>query len=52
MKNKIVMMMAAMMVCASFVSCDSETVTAGIYTDKQSMIALNGMTLPPLTNTE
>lgn len=39
MKKKIVMMMAAMMVCASFVSCDSETVTAGIYTDKQSTIA-------------
>lgn len=39
MKKKIVMMMAAMMVCASFVSCDSETVTAGTYTDKQNTIA-------------
>lgn len=40
MKKKIVMMMAAMMVCASFVSCDSETVTAGTYTDKQSTVAI------------
>lgn len=39
MKKKIVMMMAAMMVCASLVSCDSETVTAGTYTDKQNTIA-------------
>lgn len=39
MKKKIVMMMAAMMVCASFVSCDSETITAGTYTDKQNTIA-------------
>lgn len=38
MKKKIVMMMIAMMVCASFVSCDSETVTAGAYTDKQNTI--------------
>lgn len=39
MKKKIVMMMAAMMVCTSLVSCDSETVTAGTYTDKQNTIA-------------
>lgn len=38
MKKKIVMMMAAMMVCANFVSCDGETVTAGTYTDKQNTI--------------
>lgn len=38
MKKKIVMMMAVMMVCASFASCDSETVTAGTYTDKQNTI--------------
>ena len=40
MKKKIVMMMAAMMVCASFVSCDSEMVTGGTYTDKQNTIAI------------
>lgn len=39
MKKKIVMMMVAMMICASFVSCDSETATAGTYTDKQNTIA-------------
>lgn len=39
MKKKIVMMMAVMMVCTSFASCDSETVTAGTYTDKQNTIA-------------
>lgn len=39
MKKKIVMMMAAMMVCASFVSCDGEIVPAGTYTDKQNTIA-------------
>lgn len=39
MKKKIVMMMVTMMICASFVSCDGETIIAGTYTDKQNTIA-------------